>query len=76
MIDSATSFAKAYRSGRAIFRSFLPRIISKLISYKPTAVIRTESFDVRFVLSLSTKGKCPANLERLGLSSETLVALV
>ena len=47
--------------GKATFHGLLLRISSKQISCKLTAVIRKESFDVCVVLSLSTRGICPAD---------------
>ena len=49
--------------GKATLRGLLLRISSNPISCKLTAVIRTESFDMRVVLSLSTRGICPTDLK-------------
>ena len=49
--------------GKVTFRGLLLRISSKPISCKLTTVIRTESFDVRVVLILSTRGICPTDLK-------------
>ena len=49
--------------GKVTFGGLLLRISSKLINCKLTAVIRTESFNARVVLSLSTRGKFPADLK-------------
>ena len=48
--------------GKVTFRGLMLRISSKLISCKLTAVIRTGSFNVRVILSLSTRGICRADI--------------